>query len=533
MSSPTGTDLRAGRQEWTGLAVLALATLLLSLDLSVLYLALPHLAADLGASGVQQLWILDIYGFLIAGFLVTMGNLGDRIGRRRILMFGAVGFAAASVLAAFSTSPEMLIAARALMGVAGATVMPSCLALITAMFRHPGQRNAAVAGWMSCFMVGILIGPLIGGVMLELFWWGSVFLLGVPVMLVLVLAAPRVLPESRDPDPGRLDLFSVGLSLLAILPFIYGIKELAKDGWQPLPLLVLGFGLLAGLVFGLRQARLANPLLDLRLCLRVVFAAALVLGVLGGAIQGGSSLLVIMYLQMVEGLSPLRAGLWLMPATILMIIGLMLGPGLAQRFRPGYVIIAGPPIALAGYLVLTQVQSTGGLAMLVVGWSIVLFGVGIPMGLGTSLGLSAVPQARVGSASSLLQTGNELGVALGIAVLGSIGTAVYRSQLTVPESVPAEAAEVAREGIPGATAVAGQVQAGAELLVSAREAFTSGLTTVAVICAVVMLGLAVFAAIVLRNLQPIPVAEPAADGQGPESATADTPAAPAAPGANP
>jgi MFS transporter, DHA2 family, multidrug resistance protein len=193
--------LAAGRREWVGLAVLALPTLLLSLDMSVLYLALPYLSADLGASATQQLWIMDIYGFMIAGFLVTMGTLGDRIGRRRLLMTGGVAFAVASVFAAYSTSPEMLIVTRALLGIAGATLMPSTLALISTMFRDQHQRGVAIAVWMTCFMGGMTVGPLVGGLLLQSFWWGSAFLLGVPVMAVLLVAAPALLPEYRDATP--------------------------------------------------------------------------------------------------------------------------------------------------------------------------------------------------------------------------------------------------------------------------------------------------------------------------------------------
>jgi len=246
-----GEAPRVGRREWIGLAVLALPTLLLSLDLSVLYLALPHLSADLGAGSVQQLWIVDIYGFMIAGFLVTMGTLGDRIGRK-LLMIGASAFGAASVAAAFSTSAEMLIATRAVLGLAGAALMPSTLALISNMFTDPGQRATAMGVWASCFAAGTAIGPIIGGVLLGFFWWGSVFLLGVPVMVVLLVTGPVLLPEYRDPGAGRLDLIGVALSLAAILSVIYGLKELAKDGIETLPIVAIVAGAAFGVVFLVR-----------------------------------------------------------------------------------------------------------------------------------------------------------------------------------------------------------------------------------------------------------------------------------------
>ncbi len=217
--------VRAGRREWIGLAELALPTLLLALDISVLFLALPELSADLGADRTEQLWITDIYGFMVAGLLVTMGTLGDRIGRRRLLLAGAAAFAAASVLAAYASSPEMLIAARALLGVAGATLGPSTLALISSLFADPAQRGQAIALWFSCFLAGGALGPLVGGVLLELFWWGSVVLVGVPVMALLLVLGPRLLPEDRAPDAGRLDPASVALALAAMLPWSTGSRR--------------------------------------------------------------------------------------------------------------------------------------------------------------------------------------------------------------------------------------------------------------------------------------------------------------------
>src|ERR687892_158589 len=224
---------RAGHREWIGLAVIALPCLLYAMDLTVLHLAVPRLSADLQPTSAQLLWIIDIYGFLVAGWLITMGTLGDRIGRRRLLLIGAAAFGAASVLAALSTSPEMLIAARALLGVAGATLAPSTLSLIFNMFQDDQQRTVAIGIWITSFSVGAAIGPLVGGVLLESFHWGSVFLLAVPVMALLLAIGPRLLPEYKDPDPGRLDLASAALSLFAVLAVIYGIKAVARDGIEP------------------------------------------------------------------------------------------------------------------------------------------------------------------------------------------------------------------------------------------------------------------------------------------------------------
>lgn len=295
MDSTTEPGAPAGRKEWLGLAVLALPTILLALDFSVLFLALPNLSADLAPDGAQQLWIMDIYGFMIAGFLVTMGTLGDRIGRRKLLMIGAVAFAAASVLATYSTSAEMLIATRALLGIAGATLMPSTLSLITTMFTDPKQRASAIGIWMACFMGGTAIGPVIGGALLQWFWWGSVFLMGGPVMILLLVTAPVLLPEHRDPSAGKLDLASVALSLVAILPIIYAPKEIAKDGFAVVPLIAAVAGVVFGVLFVRRQRKISNPLMEVSLFGNRAFSGALSIMLLGVLTVGGSALLFAVY----------------------------------------------------------------------------------------------------------------------------------------------------------------------------------------------------------------------------------------------
>jgi DHA2 family multidrug resistance protein-like MFS transporter len=484
---------RAGRREWIGLAVLALPTLLLSLDTSVLYLALPHLSADLRPTSTQQLWIMDIYGFMIAGFLVTMGTLGDKIGRRRLLLTGAAAFGVASVLAAYSTSPEMLIATRALLGIAGATLMPSTLALISNMFADPRQRATAIGIWLSCFMGGMVIGPAVGGLLLVTFWWGAAFLLGVPVMLVLLIAGPRLLPEYRDPAAGRVDLISVGLSLATVLPVIYGLKEIAKHGLEVVPVAALLVGGAFGYVFTRRQRRLAHPLIDLSLLRNRPFATSLSIMLLTGVVMSGTSLFVALYLQMVQGLTPLWAGLWMIPQAVAMIVGSMLTPLLARRIRPGVLISAGLVISAAGISLLIAVGSTGGLPIVVASFTIASLGMAAPVTLVTDLIVGSAPPERAGSASSMSETSGELGIALGVATLGSVGTAVYRQVIDIPPGVPDSVAGPAREGIEGAL--------GTELLGAAREAFTSGLNVTAAVATIVLLGLAIVAGMALRHVR--------------------------------
>jgi MFS transporter, DHA2 family, multidrug resistance protein len=497
-------ETKAGRREWTGLAVLALPTLLLSLDMSVLHLAVPQLAADLRPSGTELLWIIDIYGFMVAGFLVTMGTLGDRIGRRKLLMIGSAAFGLASVAAAFATSPAMLIGARALLGVAGATLMPSTLALISNMFLNPRERSTAIAVWMSCFMGGMVLGPVVGGLILDFAWWGAVFLMGVPVMVLLLVAAPVLLPEYRDEHAGRLDLPSVALSLGAILPVVFALKELAKNGPEARNLLALAVGLGVGVIFARRQRRLDQPMLDLSLFRNRTFSAALCIMVVGAVTMGGVFLLVSQYLQLVQGLSPAQAGITMVPQAIAVVVGSLIAPRLARRVRPEFVLGFGMLVAAVGILLFTQIDGAGGGVLVVLGMSVASFGMGPQGVLCTEMVVGSVPPKKAGAASAISETCAEFGIAMGIAVFGSIATAVYRADLTLPSGLPADAATEAASGMAGAANVATGLddQLAANLLAPAREAFTNGLHTVSAIGAAVVVAFAVIGMTMLRNRRP-------------------------------
>jgi MFS transporter, DHA2 family, multidrug resistance protein len=507
----TGEGARAGRREWIGLAVIALPCLLYSMDLTVLNVAVPHLSADLKPSSSQLLWIIDIYGFLVAGFLITMGTLGDRIGRRRLLLIGAVAFGAGSVLAAFSTSAEMLIAARALLGVAGATLAPSTLSLIFNMFHDPHQRTFAIGVWIASYSAGAVIGPVVGGLLLEFFWWGSVFLLALPVMVLLLVLGPLLLPEFKNPDAGRLDFLSAALSLAAVLLMIYGLKQIAQDGLGWLPSLSIVAGLAVGLVFVRRQARVDDPMLDLELFRIRAFSTSLAAYALSIAVVFGAFVFILQHLQLVLGMSPLRAGLWMVPSGLAFIAGGMLSPLLVRRIRPGFVMAGGLALAAVGFALLTRVDETSGVAIVVI--ALVVFSVGLTpvITLATDLIVGAAPRERAGAASGISETGAEFGGALGIAVLGSIGVAVYRGRLAdaVPSSVPPEQADVARDTLGGASEVAEQLpdQVGAALLDTAREAFVQGLQVTAITGALVLAGLAVLTAVLLRRVPSAAAAE--------------------------
>ncbi len=494
---------RATPRDWIGLAVIALPCLLYSMDLTVLNLAVSHLSADLKPTGAQLLWIIDIYGFMIAGCLITMGTLGDRIGRRKLLLIGAAAFGAASVLAAFSTSAEMLIATRALLGVAGATLAPSTLALIRGMFHDPRQRTLAIGVWVTSFSAGGAIGPLVGGFMLEHFWWGSVFLVGVPVMLLLLVVGPFLLPEHRDPNPGPLDLLSALQSLVAVLAVVYGLKHLADGGDWWVTAACIAAGLLTAAAFIRRQRRLRYPLMDLTLFSQPGFSAALGINLLCFMVPFANFLLTSQYLQGVLGLQPLEAGVWSVPGALGFVAGALLAPQLVRRIRPAKAITAGLALACVGFAVLSQVGGESALAILVTGS--VLFSLGLsPVAiLITDLITSSAPPARAGAAASISETSFELGGALGIALLGSLVAATYRSTMlesALPE-MPGQLAAVARATLGGAQAVAAQLEAvgGGAVLDAARSAFAGAFRLAAGISAALMLVTAVMAAKLLPS----------------------------------
>ncbi len=506
---------RAGRREWIGLAVLALACLLYVMDLTVLHLAVPSISEDLKPSSAQLLWIIDIYGFMVAGFLVTMGTLGDRIGRRKLLLIGAAAFGAVSLLAAFSTSPEMLIISRALLGIAGATLAPSTLSLIFSMFQDPRQRAVAIGVWISAFSAGSAIGPVLGGILLENFWWGSVFLLALPVMALLLVLGPVVLPEYRDPDAGRLDLPSAAMSLVAVLGVIFGLKQIAQDGAGVLPIASIVVGLVVGGLFIRRQLALADPMIDLRLFRIPAFSASLAINFLSIFVAVGYFLFVAQYLQLVVGLSPLEAGMWSLPSAVAFIVASNAAPRIVRHVRAAYVMGGGLALSAIGLVVLASVGNANGLTAVVVGSIIISLGLAPVFSLTTDLIVGSAPPERAGAASGISETASELGGALGISVLGSIGVAFYRGHVSdaLPAGVPVDAGIAARDTLGGAVAVAQQLpgQLGAAVLDVARDAFVQGMQVATTISAVLAIGVAILAVVMLRSVGSGAEREAAAD----------------------
>src|SRR5436190_5624559 len=509
-----GPSARAGRREWIGLAVIALPCALYSMDLTVLDLAVPSLSAALRPSSTQLLWIIDIYGFLVAGSLITMGTLGDRIGRRRLLLIGAAAFAVASVLAACSTSPGMLIATRAVLGLAGATLAPSTMSLIRNMFLDPRQRAVAIGIWVSSYSAGAVIGPPLGGVLLEHFWWGSVFLISVPMMVLLLILGPISLPEFRDPKAGRPDLASAVLSITAVLAVIFGLKQIAADGPAWLPALFVAVGLVVGAAFVRRQRKLADPLIDLRLFRAPGFSASLATYMLGTFVVFGPYVFIAQYLQLVLGLSPLSAGLWLVPFAGGFVVGSMLSPLIARRVRPAVLMAVGLLIAAAGFLLLARVDGTSGLGIIVASTVMLSLGLSPVFTLANDLIIGSAPPERAGAAAAISETCSELGGALGIAILGSVGTAIYRGAMagSAVDGIPRHAVESARDTLAGAVAVARQLPgSGAALVEMAREAFRSGFEVTAITSAIIAIGMAILVMVSLRTVHTAPERSPEDD----------------------
>lgn len=494
---------KAGRREWTGLAVIALPCLVYAMDLTVLNLAMPAISAELQPSSSQLLWIIDIYGFLVAGFLITMGTLGDRIGRRKLLLIGAAAFALASTIAAFSTNAVMLIAMRGLLGIAGATLAPSTMSLIRNMFHDERERQFAIGIWIASFSVGSAIGPLAGGVLLEYFWWGSVFLAAVPVMLLLLVLGPTLLPEYKDPVAGRIDLLSVLQSLLAVLLVIYGLKQTAEHGLHWRMSLVFLAGLAIGARFLRRQRRLAYPLLDLALFANRKFTAAISAYALSCLAMFGVYLFITQYMQLVLGLSPLEAGYATLPWALGFVFGSLTAPRLARHIAPVKILVTGLLAAALGFCVILLAGQSYGLGALIAGTLIISLGMAPVFTIGNEMIITAAPPERAGSASAISETSSEFSGALGIALFGSIGTLIYRTILSgrMPTGLTEEAATAAVATLGGAVGVAHAVggPTGEALLEAARAAFVYALQFTAAGGAVLVVIAAIVTARILRT----------------------------------
>ncbi len=494
--------VKAGHREWLALAVLMLPVLLVSVDNTVLSFAVPAISLALNPAATDLLWIIDIYPLILAGLLVPMGSLADRFGRRRMLMIGSLGFAAVSIVAAFAPTAGALIGCRALLGLFGAMLMPSTLSLIRNIFTDPAQRRIAIAVWAAGFSGGAAMGPLLGGVLLDHFWWGSVFLLGIPMLIPLLILAPLFVPESRDPAPGKIDPLSIVLSFGTMVPLIYGIKALATEGLGFGSIVPVLAGLTLGFLFARRQLRQRNPMLDVRLFRNPVFSGAVAANLLSIFSLVGFLYFVSQHLQLVVGQSPTRAGLTLLPGLVISIVTGLLVVRLARRIRPAYLVAAGLLLNAAGYLTVLLNSSGSGSGLLL---AFVLLGAGVGMSetISNDLILATAPAAKAGAASAISETAYEVGAVLGTAVLGSILAAAYRFHVAVPDSLSASAQQDAGQTLGGAINAAATLPSGqaGELLASARHAFDSGAGLVAAVGLVLMLAAAAMSILTLRSVK--------------------------------
>jgi DHA2 family multidrug resistance protein-like MFS transporter len=482
---------RAGRREWLGLAAIALPCMLYSMDLTVIDLALPALSQALRPTSAELLWIVDIYGFLLAGSLITMGMLGDRIGRRRLLLMGAAGFGVASILGAFATSAGSLIAARGLLGVAGATIAPSTLSLIRSLFEDARERTFAIGVWATSFSTGAAIGPLVGGLLLQRFYWGSAFLIGVPVVVVLLLVGPVLLPEFRSEQRSSIDWLSSLLSVLGVLPIIYGIKQAALGGSLASSSACVLAGVVACLAFLRRQRALAEPMFDLALLRNAEFATSLAVNTLTLFVTFATFVFLAQFMQQVLGLPVLYAGLYTVPAAGGFIVGSQLAPQLVKRFPVARVIAASLVVAALGLGVLARLGSESTIGWVIAGSVLLALGASPAVTLVTDLVVGHVPPDRAGAASALSETCGELGGALGIAILGTVGSAGYRSSMAASRSVAVP--EQALDTLSGALTVARGMSGrdGSLLVAQARAAFVGGMHEAMLVAVVVAMASAV------------------------------------------
>ncbi|MGY1746542.1 MFS transporter [Blastococcus sp. SYSU D00695] len=477
---------RAGRRAWAALAALTLAVTLLAVDGTVLALAVPSLTADLGATSSQVLWIGDAYSFALAGLLITMGTLADRIGRKRLLLIGVAAFGAASLLAALAPTAGWLIAARVALGVAGATLMPSTLSIVRSLFPDDSQRTRAIAIWSAGTAGGAALGPLVGGLLLEHFWWGSVFVINLPVMAVVLVAVAWLVPESRNPAPGRFDLLSALLSVATIVPLVWAVKHSAADGVDLAALVSALLGVVAGVVFVRRQRRLPDPLVDVTLFARPAFSGTVAVSLIAIFAFSGLLFFFSQYLQLVRGFSPLQSGLRELPVTLAAMVVAAIAVWVITRLGVGRALGSSLLVAAAGLGLLAVAEGAEGYLWLGVALALVGLGLGIAFTASTDAILSTVPRERAGAASAISEMSYELGVALGIALLGSLHAVLYRSALPDLSGVPEGAREAVEESLATGSHVLGADAGAAGLLDQAREAFTEAMQSTSVIAAVLL-----------------------------------------------
>ena len=487
-------------RRWAALAVLIFPVLLISVDNTVLSFAVPAITSALSPSGNQLLWIIDIYPLVLAGLLVPMGSFGDRIGRRRLLLIGATGFALVSAVAAFATDANQLVAARALLGIFGAMLMPATLSLIRTIFPDATERRTAIAVWAAAFSGGAVLGPIVGGLLLEHFWWGSVFLMAVPMLLPLLIGGLILVPESKDPNPGRVDPLSIVLIIFTLLPFTYAIKTFATAPWFVI-LGAVAVAVISGVAFVQRQLKQETPMLDVRLFKNAAFSGALMVNLIGVFSLVGFIYFVSQHLQLIAGLSPIEAGLWMTPGLVLTMLFGLIAVGLSRRFGSPNIMAVGLIFSAIAYTLVMVAGEGSNAVLLMVAFAVLGTGIGMTETLSNDMTLAAVPASKAGAASAISETAYEIGSVLGVAVLGTILNSVYSSRLLVPGSLSQDQAELAGETLGGAHQVASSLGGSdaQSLIESAAQAFDHGVLLTSSIAAALSL---VAAVLVFRVIKP-------------------------------
>ncbi|TCK27726.1 MFS transporter [Pseudonocardia endophytica] len=487
---------------WLALAVLTLPALLVSIDNTVLGVALPAISTALRPDATTLLWVVDVYPLVLAGLLVTMGTLGDRIGRRRMLMIGVGGFGLVSLVAAYATDAVQLVAARAALGVFGAMLMPSTLALLRTVFTDRAQRRIALAVWATGFAAGAALGPIVAGVLLEHFWWGSVFAVNVPVTALLLVAGLVLLPESRMPDPERTDLVSAVLTLLTMAPLVLAVKLVGSGGVTVAAIGSALVGVAAGYAFVERSRRLVRagrrPLIDLGLFSSPVLRHSALANATTMFGLTGLLFFAAQYLQLVLGASPMRAGLLLLPGFVATVLAGLASARLARRVPLHVLVPAGLALVLAGYVLCLWLSVHTAVLIPVVAAVLIGTGIGLSETATNDAILAAVPPERAGAASAVSETAYEIGAVLGTALLGGLLSAVYRGSVVLPDGTPAAAGETLGAAVDSARVL--PPEPASALLGSAREAFADGVDVAAGAGAVVVATVLVVTAVGLRRV---------------------------------
>ncbi|MET9878042.1 MFS transporter [Actinacidiphila glaucinigra] len=476
---------------WTVLIVLCVSLLLVALDATVLHVAVPAVSEDLRPGAIALLWIVDAYPLVAASLLILFGTLGDRVGRRRILLLGYTIFAAASAAAAFAPDPRVLIAARALLGVGGAMIMPATLSILRQVFPDRRERAVAIGVWSAVAAVGAAVGPVLGGFLVEHFWWGSVFLINIPLMAVILPVARWLLPESRGELDGPWDVLGAVMAALGILGAILGVKRIGGGAapYEPSALVPLLVGLALLVLFVRRQRRREHPLIDIGMFVRPAFGTSVGCIVLALLALVGLELIAVQYLQLVLGLSPLQTGLRLLPLTLAAMGAGLLGSRMLGSFGPRAMVSSGFVLTACAVLVLTLMGQHDRPGVLTAGFVLLGFGLETTLFGAYESMLSDAPAEQAGGAAAIGETSYQLGAGLGIALLGSVMNAAYAPGVARVPGVPADAGASAGKSLGEAYEVSDHLggSAGASLRHAARHAFVHGMHITLVVSAGLLL----------------------------------------------